>query len=173
MLYTLGLRDPLELDEMIQSFMKEENVTTPDDLGTYSYDDIIGTKFKLVNSSDYYEYDSQYQVWKDKTDNKDYMKSLVANGEDLTVVGIVKPAEDAKASSLSPGIAYPTSLTKHVAEQAAKSEIVKQQLTNPDVNVFTNKNSERKTVKMDSPWILYLRLTKQHCRKHLDLTQVR
>ena len=37
---------------MIQSFMKEENVTTPDDLGTYSYDDIIGTKFKLVNSSD-------------------------------------------------------------------------------------------------------------------------
>ena len=52
MLYTLGLRDPLELDEMIQSFMKEENVTTPDDLGTYSYDDIIGTKFKLVNSSD-------------------------------------------------------------------------------------------------------------------------
>ena len=76
---------------MIQSFMKEENVTTPDDLGTYSYDDIIGTKFKLVNSSDYYEYDSQYQVWKDKTDNEDYMKSLVANGEDLTVVGIVKP----------------------------------------------------------------------------------
>lgn len=67
------------------------------------------------------------------------MKSLVANGEDLTVVGIVKPAEDAKASSLSPGIAYPTSLTKHVAEQAAKSEIVKQQLANPDVNVFTNK----------------------------------
>ena len=111
MLYTLGLRDPLELDEMIQSFMKEENVTTPDDLGTYSYDDIIGTKFKLVNSSDYYEYDSQYQVWKDKTDNEDYMKSLVANGEDLTVVGIVKPAEDAKASSLSPGIAYPTSLS--------------------------------------------------------------
>ena len=139
MLYTLGLRDPLELDEMIQSFMKEENVTTPDDLGTYSYDDIIGTKFKLVNSSDYYEYDSQYQVWKDKTDNEDYMKSLVANGEDLTVVGIVKPAEDAKASSLSPRIAYPTSLTKHVAEQAAKSEIVKQQLANPDVNVFTNK----------------------------------
>lgn len=54
-----------------------------------------------MNSSDYYEYDSQYQVWKDKTDNEDYMKSLVANGEDLTVVGIVKPAEDAKASSES------------------------------------------------------------------------
>ena len=136
--YTLGLRDPLELDEMIQSFMKEENVNTPDDLGTYSYDDIIGTKFKLVNSSDYYEYDSQYKIWKDKTDNQDYMKSLVANGEDITVVGVVKPAEGAKASSLNPGIAYPASLTKHVAEQAENSEIVKQQLATPDVNVFTN-----------------------------------
>lgn len=120
--------------------MKEENVTTPDDLGTYSYDDIIGTKFKLVNSSEYYEYDSQYQVWKDKTDNEDYMKSLVANGEDLTVVGIVKPAEDAKASSLSPGIAYPHIIDETCGRiMAAKSEIVKQQLANPDVNVFTNK----------------------------------
>ena len=139
LLYTLGLRDALELDEMVRQFLNEETVETPSSIGTYSYDDILGTTFRLVNSADCYEYDSQYQVWKDKTDNKDYMKSLVANGEDLTVVGIVKPAEDAKASSLSPGIAYPTSLTKHVAEQAAKSEIVKQQLTNPDVNVFTNK----------------------------------
>ena len=139
LLYTLGLRDALELDEMVRQFLNEETVETPSSIGTYSYDDILGTTFRLVNSADCYEYDSQYQVWKDKTDNEDYMKSLVANGEDLTVVGIVKPAEDAKASSLSPGIAYPTSLTKHVAEQAAKSEIVKQQLTNPDVNVFTNK----------------------------------
>ena len=139
LLYTLGLRDALELDEMVRQFLNEETVETPSSIGTYSYDDILGTTFRLVNSADCYEYDSQYQVWKDKTDNEDYMKSLVANGEDLTVVGIVKPAEDAKASSLSPGIAYPTSLTKHVAEQAAKSEIVKQQLANPDVNVFTNK----------------------------------
>ena len=101
MLYTLGLRDPLELDEMIQSFMKEENVTTPDDLGTYSYDDIFGTKFKFVNSSEYYEYDSQYQVWKDKTDNEDNMKSLVANGEELNEVAKLKPSEDAKDSTLS------------------------------------------------------------------------
>lgn len=31
----------------------------------------------IVNSSEYYEYDSQYQVWKDKTDNEDYMKSTL------------------------------------------------------------------------------------------------
>ena len=29
MLYTMGLRDPLELDEMIQQFIDEEDVDTP------------------------------------------------------------------------------------------------------------------------------------------------
>ena len=59
MLYTLGLRDPLELDEMVDQFINEENITTPDDMGTYTYDDILGITFKLVNSADYYQYDSQ------------------------------------------------------------------------------------------------------------------
>lgn len=139
MLYTLGLRDSMELDEMIQQFIKEENVKTPENLGTYTYDDIIGKKFKLINSSDCYEYDKQYKVWKDKTDNSSYMKKLVANGEDLKVVGIVQPDADAKATALQAGIAYPYALTEYVAEEAKKSEIVKQQLKNPDINVFTNK----------------------------------
>ena len=154
MLYTLGLRDTMELDEMIQQFLDEENVKTPDNLGTYSYDDIIGTKFKLVNSSDCYEYDKQYKVWKDKTDNDSYMKKLVANGEDLKVVGVVQPDEDANATALKTGIAYPYSLTEHVADEAKKSEIVKQQLQHQDINVFTNEKfgskSDDSSFDMDS-----------------------
>ena len=67
MLYTMGLRDPLELDEMVDQFMNEEPVSVPENMGTYDYDDIVGTTFKLVNSADYYEYDSQYGVWTDKS----------------------------------------------------------------------------------------------------------
>ena len=103
----------------------------------YTYDDILGKTFKLVNASDCYEYDDQYQVWKDKTDNADYMKKLVEDGENVKIVGIVQSAEDAKASSLTPGINYTADLVNHVAEQAKGSEIVKQQLANPNVNVFT------------------------------------
>ena len=138
MLYTLGLRDSMELDEMIQQFIDEENVETPDNMGSYSYEDIIGITFKLVNSSDYYEYDSQYQVWRDKTDDEEYMKNLVANGEDITIVGVVQPAEDANGLLLSSGIGYPASLTKHVAEEAENSEIVQRQLADKSINVFTN-----------------------------------
>ena len=138
MLYTLGLRDSMELDEMIQQFIDEENVETPENMGSYTYEDIIGITFKLVNSSDYYEYDSQYQVWRDKTDDEEYMKNLVKNGEDITIVGVVQPSEDANGLLLNTGIGYPVSLTKHVADAAENSEIVQRQLADKSTNVFTN-----------------------------------
>ena len=137
LLYTLGLRDSMELDEMIQQFIDEENIDTPENMGSYSYDDIIGITFKLVNSAEYYEYDSQYQVWRDKTDDEEYMKNLVKNGEDITIVGVVQPSEDANGRLLNTGICYPSSLTEHVAEEAEDSEIVQRQLADKDINVFT------------------------------------
>ena len=135
--YTLGLRDGKELDDMVQKFMAEEAVETPENEGPYTYDEILGKKFKLVNSTDYYEYDEEYKVWKDKSDNSSYMRKLVKNGEDLTIVGIVQPVEGAAASMLTAGICYTPELTKHVIEKAASSEIVKQQLADEKINVFT------------------------------------
>ena len=135
--YTLGLRDGKELDDMVQKFMAEEAVETPENEESYTYDEILGKKFKLVSSTDYYEYDEEYKVWKDKSDNSSYMKKLVKNGEDLTIVGIVQPVEGATASMLTAGICYTPELTKHVIEKAASSEIVKQQLANEKINVFT------------------------------------
>ena len=131
--YTLGLRDGKELDDMVQKFMAEEAVETPENEGPYTYDEILGKKFKLVNSTDYYE----YEVWKDKSDNSSYMKKLVKNGENLTIVGIVQPVEGATASMLTAGICYTPELTRHVIEKAASSEIVKQQLADEKINVFT------------------------------------
>ena len=137
LLYTLGLRDQMELDDMIKAFASEEEIKTPSSLGTYTYKDILNKEFKLVNQADYYEYDSQYKVWKDKSDNAEYMKKLVADGEDIKIVGIVQPAEGSKATALNMGIGYPYSLMTHVAEEAKNSEIVKQQKASPDINVFT------------------------------------
>ena len=142
--YTLGLRDGKELDDMVQKFMAEEAVETPENEGPYTYDEILGKKFKLVNSTDYYEYDEEYKVWKDKSDNSSYMKKLVKNGEDLTIVGIVQPVEGATASMLTAGICYTPELTKHVIEKAASSEIVKQQLADEKINVFTGEEFGKK-----------------------------
>lgn len=139
MLYVLGLRDPEELNQMVKQFAAEEDVNVPSTNQSYAYEDILGITFKLVNATDYYEYDEEYQVWKDKRDNKEYMKSLVKNGEDLTIVGIVQPKEGANATMLMTGLYYPSSLTNHIIEKSSQSEIVKMQLENPSVNVFTGK----------------------------------
>ena len=136
MLYTLGLRDSQELDKMVDQFVNEEDVTTPQDVGTYTYDDILGITFKLVSSPDYYEYDSEYGVWRDKRDDDAYMQDLVNKGEDLTIVGIVQPTEDG-GMLMQSGIAYLPALTRHVAEEAAQSKIVQDQLADSHTNVFT------------------------------------
>ena len=140
MLYTLGLREPEELDKMVDQFSREEEVDIPEIMEDYSYEDILNTEFKLVSSTDYYTYDETYDLWKDKTDDSTYMKNLVRNGEDVKIVGIVKAREDATAAMLMPGIYYTPKLVDHVIDQAADSQIVKDQIKTPERNVFTGKS---------------------------------
>lgn len=154
MLYTLGLRDSEELSTMVDQFVAEEDVAIPDDITDPTYDEILNVKFKLVNACDYYQYDSSYDVWRDKTDNESYMRGLINNGEDLSIVGIVQPKEDANASMLSAGINYPASLTDHVIDVAAQSQIVKDQLADSSIDVFTGKpfgeDDDQSSFSMDS-----------------------
>ena len=135
-LYALGLRDSAELDKMIQQFAQNQNVDVPTDFKAYRYSDFIGIQFKLVNAADRYLRDDDHNAWVDKSDDKDFMKSLVASSETLTVVGVVQPKEDASASMLSSGIAYPAALTQHVIAAAADSQMVKDQLASPSINVM-------------------------------------
>ncbi len=137
MMYTLGLADYDEYIDMVERAANGEEVETENYLDTYDYDQILDVSFKLINASDCYEYDDEYGVWTDKTDNESYMKSLVEGGEDIKIVGIVQPTEDATASALTAGINYPSSLIEHIAQVAATSDIVKDQLANPKVNIFT------------------------------------
>lgn len=144
LLYTLGLRDFSELDQMVNQFTREEEVTIPEIHDSYSYEDILGIRFKLVAATDYYVYDEEYDLWKDKRDDKDYMKQLVQNGEDMEIVGIVQPKENVTAAMLSFGIYYPSELVDYVSEKAAKSEIVKAQLADHNRNIFTGKSFDTK-----------------------------
>ena len=137
-LYALGLRDSAELDKMIQQFAQNQNVDVPTDFKTYRYSDFIGIQFKLINAADRYLRDDDHNAWVDKSDDKDFMKSLVASSETLTVVGVVQPKEDASASMLSSGIAYPAALTQYVIAAAADSQMVKDQLASPAINVMND-----------------------------------
>ncbi|NHM14983.1 FtsX-like permease family protein [Eggerthellaceae bacterium zg-886] len=156
MLYTLGLRDSAELDDMVRQFAAEEDVEVPDDIAPVPFDDILDVTFRLVAASDWYSYDDEYDVWIDKSDDQDFMADLVRGGEEVRLVGIVKPSKDANATMLSPGVNYPASLTDHVIERAAASDIVRKQLAEPTVNVFSGvsfldeEDAEREAFDMSS-----------------------
>ncbi|MBQ8914302.1 MAG: ABC transporter ATP-binding protein, partial [Lachnospiraceae bacterium] len=135
--YAMGLRDASELDAMVNAFTTGEEIDIDTEEATYKYNDLLGISFKLVNPGDLYSYDEKYNVWTDKSGDEDYMDELLKSSEDVTIVGVVKPKEDAVTTMLQLGINYPYTLSEYVQEQAGESEIVKAQLADPDTNVFT------------------------------------
>ncbi len=137
LLYTLGLRDYSELEAMMEQYSQGEEIDEIEDIGTYSYSDVLGITYKVINSADLYAYDEEYDLWVDKSDNEEYVETLVKNGEDLTIVGVVQPLEDAITANLSSGINYPMSLVYHMSDLASSSDAVLAQMENPDVNIFT------------------------------------
>ena len=140
MLYTMGLRDHSELDDMVRAFANEEEVNAPDNYMTLTYDQLMGVTFKLVAATDYYQYDSDYHVWKNKSDDADYMRDLVSSGADVHICGIVKPKAGAKITSLQTGFYYTSDMVSHIIDEAADSQIVKDQLADSATNVFTGKS---------------------------------
>ena len=140
MLYTLGLRDYSEFNNIINQFLAGKTAESPEySENRYSYEDMLGITFKLINSSDRYEYDDEYKIWRDKSENTDYMKNVVENGEDLKIVGVIQPKEGATAPMLQAGIGYSASLTNYIIDKSYQSQIVKEQLASPEINVFTGK----------------------------------
>lgn len=140
MLYTMGLRDHSELDDMVRAFANEEEVNAPDDYMTLTYDQLMGVTFKLVAATDYYQYDPDYHVWKNKSDDANYMRDLVSSGEDVHICGIVKPKAGAKVTSLQTGFYYTSDMVSHIIDEATDSQIVKDQLADSATNVFTGKS---------------------------------
>lgn len=139
MLYVLGLREYGELDNIVDKFASGDSANIPDYTETYSYEDLVGITFKLINNYDCYEYDEEFKIWQDKTENTEYMKNVVQNGEELKIVGVVQPKEGITAAMLMTGIGYTNDLTNHIIENAVNSRIVQEQLQSPEVNVFTGK----------------------------------
>ncbi len=139
-LYDMGFRDPAELEKVISSFANETYDAETHERMVLDYEDFLDVSFKLVSSADYYAYDSEYGVWVDKQNDESYMKKLVNEGEDIRIVGVVKPKEGATAAMLYQGICYPQELIAHVVSDASGSEVLKAQQNSKSTNVFTGKS---------------------------------
>ena len=135
--YTLGLKDPDALNQMIAQVMTGQEPDFEEAPMEWTYDDLMDLTFKLVPASSLYRYNAEYNVWEDMSADVDYMRQIVDQGEVLTVVGIVCPQEGVSTSTLSAGICYTQALTERVIASAAEAGIVKSQLADENIDVFT------------------------------------
>lgn len=149
-IYNLELKDPAELDAMIESYQygTNENKLDVGNPGSWEYDEVMGREFKLVNIADMYTYDENLTCWVPVTE-QDEINQIVKNGMTLRVVGVVRPTKEAATPILSPGLCYSSDLVYDIINSAKESEIVKEQLANPEINVFTGKSFDDTTSDFD------------------------
>ena len=142
LLYGLGLRDLDELEDMISKIMKGEKVENKNVPLEFTYDELMNLEFKLVDASKTYKYNAKYDIYEDMKNDDEFMNEAYNNSVDLKVVGIVCPKGD--SMSAMSGMGYTKQMTRYVISKASESEIVKKQLENKDINVFSGKSFEDK-----------------------------
>ncbi len=138
LLYSLGLRDSKELESMISNIMEGKEAQNTSSPLEFTYEELMNIPLKLLNATDTYKYNEKYQVYEDMTQDEEFMNDVYENAIDLKIVGIICP-DSSNGASLMSGVGYTKELTEYIINQASESEIVRKQLANEDINVFSNK----------------------------------
>lgn len=133
-LYSLGLMDQEELKKNFEALQKHEEIE-PSESKTYTTEELMNMKFKLILNTDLYELVNG--IWMDKSDDEEFVKNVVKNGEEIKVVGIIQPSDSSVSGAQQGGIFYTEDLQRHVISKVEETDIVKEQKADPDINVFT------------------------------------
>lgn len=144
--YALGLKNQEEFSKNLMSALASGESLETQDVTEFSYDDILNMKFKLVLSSDYYVKDKKTGLWNDNSGNTYFVKDLIDNGEELSIVGILKPDEDNTLSMSAGGIGYMRDLMDFAIEETSKRDVVKEQLADKTRDVITGYEFSNLTV---------------------------
>ena len=134
--YSLGFHDSQELNEIISKIMSGERVTIDNKPLELSYDDLMNVDLRLIPATETFKFNSKYDVYEDMSDDKDYMRNIYNSAEKLHIVGVA--VTNTEMMSAGSGIAYLPSLITHIVDLSSQTEIVKKQLANPDVDIFSN-----------------------------------
>ncbi|MDO4419282.1 MAG: ABC transporter ATP-binding protein, partial [Ruminococcus sp.] len=134
-LYALGLKDSDEVDDILTALSKGEAYES-DAATSWEYSDILGKTFKLVLPTDLYS-KNENGVWEDISENETLLKVAIDDSEDIEIVGIIRPREDATSASITGTICYTKALTEFYIDAINDSEIIKEQMTDTSVDVLS------------------------------------
>ena len=144
--YGLGLKDQNEfMTNIMASFETGEEIESASDQ-SFTYDDILNMKFKLVLNCEYMHKDKKTGLWTDMRDNTLYVKNLVEQGVDINIVGILRPRKDNVISIGTGSIGYSKALMEYALEKTAESKVVKEQLADTTKDVLTGETFVNMTV---------------------------
>ena len=147
-LYSLGFMDQQELVDNYNAILKGEDIKESK-AQSYTKEELLSKKFKLLLNTDYYK--KVNNIWMDMSEDEDYVAEKLKDAEDIKIVGIIKPKENAVSSSEMGGIYYTDDLQEYVISQSNNSEIVKDQKEQKDINILTGtKFSDSKTFNMNN-----------------------
>ncbi len=136
MLYALGMRDYSEIEAIMNSIATNTPLPEQTSPNSYSYDDILATRFKIVVQGDYYQKNGD--IFENKSQDAGYMKTVLDNSTTLKVVGILRPKQGVNISSVNGAIGYTKDLTEYLVNKNNQTQVVTAQKQNPNLNVFTN-----------------------------------
>lgn len=133
-LYSLGILNQDDLKEQFNNMISGKEVSFEEH--SYKTEELLNLNFKLVLNTDYYQ--KKNGIWVNMSNDEEYMKKVLKNAEDIKIVGIIKPNEEAVAGNSAFGmIGYTHALTEHLINKINEKDIVKEQLANKEINVFT------------------------------------
>ena len=135
-LYALGLKSSNEMLAAMTGYMSGEQSDTSK-IESWSYADVCQKTFSLILPADCWQKDPQTGEYKDISSDELGLKTLYSNGIQLRIVGVVRQSADAVSGMMNGAIGYTNALTQYVVEQTAQKELVKQQLEDPQHDIFT------------------------------------
>ena len=139
-LYQLGYYDRKEYDRAMIKYRETGKLEmSTDKQRPFRYKDALKLSYNVISPGEIYSYNSATGTWLDQSKSKTFMTGKLNNGIELKVVGVIKPNGKTRSNALQPGVGYLPSLTSQVIDRMKDADIVKQQLANPEVDVFTGK----------------------------------
>ena len=136
-LYALGLKSEADMRQMMIAAFTGSKIEQPE-TEKWSYEDILGRTFRTVAPARLYQ--KIGGKWQNVSSQQAVLETMLTNDEmsiELRVSGILRKNPDATATSANGTLLYTSALTKYLIESTRESEIVKEQLADPDTDVLT------------------------------------
>ncbi|MBR3319596.1 ABC transporter ATP-binding protein/permease [Candidatus Saccharibacteria bacterium] len=148
--YGLGLKDTSELDSLVAKLMAGESSDIEHDPIKLDYQDFLNLDLRVIIPSDLYRYNEKYSVYEDMSSDEEFLKKIYDEKSiKLKVVGVITAKEGITAQALDQGVNYNPELIKEIIKRASESTVVKEQIRDDDIDVFSGAKFDQQEGKLN------------------------